>query len=182
MVKICLSGLTGSGKTTLGTLLSKELNIRHITKDQARSYQEMLKELSATKSKVLRLGQVAVPKYAKDFDSEIAKEAEKYNCVVSTWLSPWVIKGATLRVLLYCSFDERARRKARQLHISISKAKEYVKAKDAYAERSFKKIYGIDIRDHSVFDLAINTEKLNHKEVVSIISMLSIMRDKRRFK
>ncbi len=181
MVKICISGLTGSGKTTFGELLAKELGIAHITKARTQSYSAMSNELKRTKDKELSIGQMAVPKYAKGFDREVAKEAAKSDCVVSTWLSPWIVKGATLRIWLYCSFKTRARRKAKQLGMSMTKAMAYVKEKDAYAERSFKKIYGIDINNHDIFDLEMNTEKLDHKETVAIVSMLSMLRDKKRF-
>jgi cytidylate kinase len=181
MIKICISGLTGSGKTTLGNLIAKELGIRHITKVQTHTYSVIASKLQAKNDRTLAIGQTANPKYAKDFDREIVAAARKSNCVVSTWLGPWLIKDASLRVWLNASLEERSRRKAKDLGTTLAKAKSYIIEKDSYAKSQFKKLYGIDINDHSIFDIEINTEKLNHADVVSVVSMLSMMKDKPKF-
>ncbi|MEM3227444.1 MAG: cytidylate kinase family protein [Candidatus Micrarchaeaceae archaeon] len=181
-IKICISGLTGSGKTTLGTIISKELGILHITKAQTQTYSEIENRLKEKPNRALSIGQSATPKYAKLFDSEIVKAASKHNCVVTTWLGPWMIKDATLRIWLNASFEERARRKANDMRISLKKAKAYVLEKDFYAIKQFRRIYGIDIiHDHNIFDLEINTEKLDHTKVAAVVSMLSLLKDSRRF-
>lgn len=177
MMRICISGLTGSGKTTLGNMLSKELKIEHITKEMAGEYARIQDEIKRGRNRRLGILQAADPKYARKFDSEILKAAKGRNCVVTTWLAPWLIRDATLRVWLDASLDERSRRKARDMRTGRSKAKKYVMEKDGSAAREFKKIYGIDISDHSVFDLEINTERLTHREAVAVISMLAMLRE-----
>lgn len=177
MMRICISGLTGSGKTTLGRLLSKELNIEHITKESVEEYARILKEIKKGGNERLGVLQAAHPKYARNFDAEILEAAKGKNVVVTTWLSPWLMKDATLRVWLNASLDERSRRKAIEMRTSQKKAKEYVMRKDGLAAGEFKKIYGIDISDHSVFDLEVNTRKLTHREVVAVISMLAMMKE-----
>ena len=177
MMRICISGMTASGKTTLGKLIARELNVEHITKEKTKEYAKLMNDLEQRKDAKLALAQTADSRYAKDFDAEIIKAAKGKNCVVSTWLAPWLIKDATLRVWLNASPAERYRRKARDLGVSIRKAEKFVKEKDSLAAKGFKKVYGIDINDHSVFDIEINTEKLDHKKVVAVISMLAMLKE-----
>lgn len=178
MMRICISGLTGSGKTTLGNLLSKELNIEHITKETTKEYAKILDEIKRDKSGKLKMLQAAHPKYARDFDREILGAAKGKNCVVTTWLCPWLMKDATLRVWLNASLDERSRRKALDMRTSLKKTKEYVMEKDRSAAMEFKNIYGIDINDHSVFDIEISTGRLAHKEATAVISMLAMLKER----
>lgn len=177
MMKICISGLTGSGKTTLGSMLAKELNIAHITKETAKEYAKIAADAKKDKSGKLLIRQAADPRYARDFDRDIAEAAKGKNCVVTTWLGPWLIKDATLRVWLNASLDERAARKSRDMKISMKKAREYVIEKDGEAAKGFKKVYGIDIYDHSLFDVEISTQLLPHGEVIAVISMLAMLRE-----
>lgn len=178
MMRICISGMTGSGKTTLGTMLAKELGIAHITKETAKEYARIVSDAKKDKSGKLAIRQAADSRYAKKFDKEILEAAKGRTCVVTTWLGPWLIRDATLRVWLNASLDERARRKAKDLRTGISRARKYVADKDSEAAMGFRKVYGIDIYDHSEFDIEINTERLPHREVIAVISMLAMLKEK----
>lgn len=120
--------------------------------------------------------------YAKSFDNEVAEIAEKNNCVVTTWLSPWIVKEPTIRVWVSASLDERARRYAEREKLDIKKATEMVKKKDDDTTKWIKEIYDIDVKNHSFFDMMINTEKLSINESVAIISLAVMLKEKSRFK
>lgn len=178
MIRICISGLSASGKTSLGYRLAKELNLKHITKKSSTVYQEASGSFSGKE----KLVQMAASKHAKDFDAEIKKLSASNDCVVTTWLGPWIVKSPTLRVWLYASEDERARRRGKELRIPLAKARKLIKEKDTLTIRNFKKIYGIDINDRASFDLELNTEKLTVEEMTAIISMLALSRSKIKFR
>lgn len=171
-MKICIAGLTGSGKTTLGDALAKELNIEHVKptyKMHVKSDRElisMLKNITA--------------KYVKDFDNDIIRNSKGKNCIITTWHGPWIIKDATLRVWLNAPEDERIRRIASSRKMSISQATKYIRAKDKLTLRQFKLAYKKDY-DFSVIDITINHHKVSTKEAISIISMIALMRDKKSF-
>jgi len=168
-IKICIAGLTASGKTTLGNALEKELGIEHINpsyKDTEKTTDELLNFLEHIK-----------PKYIKSFDQKIIKLAKGKDCIISTWHGPWIIKDATIRVWLDVSEKERARRWAKAHNIGIKKAREIVRMKDELTKRQFRIAYKKDM-DMSVFDLYINYEKITMLEAVAIISMLALARSK----
>jgi len=172
---ICISGLTGSGKTTIGDMLSKELKIRHVN----RSFKEF-----ATEGKDLIKFQNAVkPNFDKEFDREIAKEAHRTDSVVSTWFGSWIIKDSSLNVWLNTSVEARARRKAKDLHCSLKEAREYIGPKDRRNRRRMIKDCGIDIlKDHDVFDIEINTDRVKKEDIVALIAMLSLEKSRKRFR
>ncbi|MGC8649017.1 MAG: AAA family ATPase [Candidatus Micrarchaeia archaeon] len=170
-IKICIAGLTASGKTTLGNTLEKELGIEHINpsyKDSEKTTDELIKFLENIK-----------PKYVKSFDERIVKLAKGKDCIISTWHGPWIIKDATIRVWLDVSEGERARRWAKAHKISIAEARKIVHIKDELTKRQFKLAYKKDM-DMTVFDLHINYEKVTMLEAVAIISMLAIARSKNK--
>ncbi len=170
-MKICISGLTASGKSTLAEELSKALGIKHIHK----SYKDYI----GSYSELADFTNSADKKFANSFDSEIKKLADG-NCTVSTWLSPWMIDDATLRVWLNASESARAERRAGQHNESDGNI-EAIRKIDKAAIDQAKRIYNIDIFDHSIFDIEINTEKMSVMECASAISIIALERDRKNF-
>lgn len=179
IMKICVGGFASSGKTTLGEALSRELNIRHVHG----SYKSIVN--NDDKSMVGLLGSLTAKhdkKIAKDFDAGIVKESNMGDCVVSTWIGAWIVKDATVRVWLDASQAARAKRRAGINHMSENEALKFVKAYDAANIKYFKDVYKIDITDHSMFDMALNAERMSIDEEVSAVSLLSAQRGARRFR
>ena len=170
-MKICISGLTASGKSTLAEELSKALGIKHVHK----SYNEYVDSYS----KLADFTASADAKFANSFDAEIKKLANG-NCVVSTWLSPWIIDDATLRVWLNASESVRSERRAAQ-HTEVGCDTATIERIDKAAINQAKRIYGIDMFDHRIFDIEINTEKMSIMECASAISIIALERDRKNF-
>jgi cytidylate kinase len=173
MIRICLAGLSGSGKTTLGEMLAKELNIDHIQK----SY----KDVTANEKELLSMQKSVARSYEKDFDKQVIDMAKGKNCVISTWLCAWFIKDATLRVWLNASHKERARRLMKLKQKGRTFIEDYLREKDQGNLKRWQKVYGVDLKDHSIFDIELNTENFTPQEMVSIISVIALERDKKKF-
>lgn len=177
MIKICISGFASSGKTMLGELLAERLNILHVKesyKDSTNGDEEiisLLKELSAKNDK----------KFAEDFDNRVKALADRGNCVITTWLGPWIIKDATIRVWLNASVEERARRRAKKNNTEYANTIEFIRSYDKLTISHFENVYGIDITKHGIFDLELNTEKLSTDEIVEVISLLTLSRENSKF-
>lgn len=174
MIKVCISGKACSGKTTLGEALADALNIEHING----TYKQYVKSAKELAGFTLSAGK----KFTNDFDRKVAKEAAKINCVVTTRLGPWIVKDATVRVWLTASDRERARRFGKREGVNFRTAKAEIGRIDSAVVKKFKEVYGIDVeKDHEAFDMELNSEHMSMKEMVSVISLLAMERDKNRF-
>lgn len=171
MIKICISGFTSTGKTTLGELLSKSLNIPHINA----SYKDVVGDGDA----LIDLQRKADKAFAQKFDREIISKAKGKDCVITTWLSPWLIKDATVRVWLSADKDERANRTAKRNGVTRAKAMKYLEEKDSTTMRNFKRDYGIDILEHSLFDIELNSSRMSIDEMAAIVSLIALSKDVR---
>jgi len=162
---ICISGLSGCGKNTVGGKVASKLSLRQVQmsfKEEAKRRGITLMELQALAGKD--------KKFDIDLDARIAKEAEKGNCVVMTWLGPWIVKNADMRVWLEVSEEERAKRVAGRDKMKQEEARKHVHQRDADNRARYKKYYKIDIDDHSGFDLVVNTGRFNAEEAAEIIA------------
>lgn len=171
-MKICVAGLSASGKTTIAGEIARELKIAHV--------QQTYKKHVKSDSELIKMTRSTSPKFIKDFDKEIAEKTKGKDCVVSTWYGPWIINDATLRVWLNVSEKERIRRKAKEKGKSTAYMKRYVRARDKTTIEQYKRAYG-KAMDFDIFDLSLNTERVSMKEAVSLISMLALMREKKKF-
>lgn len=161
---VCISGLAGSGKNTVGEIVARKLNLAEVKlsfKDEAEKENVDLMRVQeeATRDE----------KYDRELDREIVRRAKKGNCVVMTWLGPWIVKNSDLRVWLNVSEKERAKRVAKRDGMSLKKALLHIRKRDENNRRRYRRYYGIDIMDHSIFDLEINSDVFNPQQIAGII-------------
>lgn len=173
-MKICIGGLAASGKSSLGKELAKELSIEHIDP----SYKDEVKN----RKELLALAKEADIGKARAFDKALVAKAKGKNCVITSWFAPWLIKDATVRVWLNATFEVRASRWAKSNKENMKDARNDILVKDSFPIRLHSKGYGIDIGDKSVFDIELNSERMNKKEMISIISLITLEREKQKFR
>ena len=170
---IAIGGFTGSGKNTVGEFLAKELNFNLVCptmKDLAKKEGISLIEFQKRAEKDHNID--------IKFDQLLKDEASKGNCVVTTWLGPWMLQ-ADLRIFLNAPPIVRAERIMPRDNLTLEQALKHIKERDAQNKRRYKKIYKIDIEDNSIFDLVINSQKLNKDQVNRIVLHFSKMMIKR---
>lgn len=168
---IAIAGFAGSGKTTLGRALAKKLGYRMVSpsfKDLAAKEGVSLMEFQkkAEKDRSIDL----------KFDDYIKEEAKKGNCVITTWLGPWMSK-ADLRVWLFAPPGVRAKRIAERDKTSIANAGKQIKMRENQNRRRYLKLYRIDIFDTSDFDVSFNSSKFSPEEMAdAIVKIMEIRR------
>ena len=158
---IAIAGLTGSGKNTLGEQLAQALGFRLVCptfKDLAKKEGLSLMEFQKRAEKDQNID--------KKFDAELKSQA-KGNCVVTTWLGPWMVP-ADMRIYVFAPADIRADRVAKRDGITIAQAKKHIKERDEENHARYLKLYSIDIYDTSNFDLCISSGKFSKEEMLEL--------------
>lgn len=161
---ICISGLSGSGKNSVGRLVAEKLGMRVVD--------PTFKTLAAKeKISLLDFHRKAEREHSidKDFDARLIAEAKRGNCVVTTWLGPWMVKNADVRVWLYAPRESRAMRVASRDSMTFEEALKHISERDESNHARYKEIYGINIFDHSGFELVLNTNRFMPAESADII-------------
>ncbi|MCX6771291.1 MAG: cytidylate kinase family protein [Candidatus Micrarchaeota archaeon] len=162
---ICISGLSGSGKNAVGAEVAKLLGLRVVD--------PTFKTIAAKqKMTLMEFHRKAEHEHSIDrhFDAHLVAEAKRGNCVVTTWLGPWMVKDADIRVWLYAPREVRARRVAGRDAMSQEQALAHINDRDESNHHRYNEVYKINIYDHSGFELVINTEKFVPAQTAQIIA------------
>ncbi len=166
-MKITITGLGGTGTSTVGKLLAEILDYKFLSGgDMQRmiaqemgltlyEFDEYLKEHSE-QDRLVEDRQIAFGKENKDF-------------VLESLLSWYAVPDA-FKVLLTCDFDTRIQRVADRENIPFEEAKQKNIARvDTYDDR-YGKLYGITkIDEEKNFDMVIDTTNILPEEIVGKI-------------
>ncbi|MGA3296724.1 MAG: (d)CMP kinase [Candidatus Bathyarchaeia archaeon] len=152
---ITISGPHGTGKSTYARALAKALGLRHVCAG------ELFRELAHEKTMTLE----AFSKYAannpevdKLIDERTREEATTGDVVIDAQLGAWILKNdADVKLLLVASDEIRFQRIAGRDHVSFETAKRETLAREQIQRDRYKKYYGIDVTDHTIYDLKIDT-------------------------
>ncbi len=166
-MRITISGLPGSGTTTVAKLLSKELSIEAI------SAGEMFRAIAQEKN--LPLGQFS--KLAEDddnFDRQIDKKQgeeamKRENVIVEGRLSGFFVPQADLKILLKAPIEVRARRVAGREKIAYEEALSAMESREQSERTRYEHYYGIQLDDLSIYDLVIDSSRWRENDIVKLI-------------
>lgn len=166
-MRIAISGKSGCGNTTATNNVGKALGLKIVNytfRDLARDIKMSFNELhnQALKNPIF------------DFltDLTLIRQAIlNENIVVGTRLASWMM-DADLRIWLHAPLETRAgritKRKSEE-NYSYEETLYKTLKRDKQNYLRYIRLYGIDIEDHSDFDITINTEKLTAEQVSSLI-------------
>ncbi len=160
-MKITICGLTGSGKNTLGELLAKKLGYKLVCptfKDLAAKEGVSLMEFQEKARKD--------PDIDRKFDA-ILKEQATGDCVVTTWLGPWIV-DADVRIKVICPLETRAQRTAKRDGMTLTEAMKHVKERDNQNRKRYMKVYSIDIDDETKFDACLSSGIYRPEELLTL--------------
>lgn len=169
MTTITISGLPGTGKTTVAKLLEQHLGLRYVYSGEifrqlAQKYKMSLEEFG---------------KYCESH-REIDEELDQYqlnilrqgNVIVEGRLSGWLAYQnhiPAIKVLLQADIDIRAGRIVKREQGDIEKRKKEILKREKSEAKRYKKYYNIDIKDTSIYDVIIDTGDKNPEQIMEII-------------
>jgi cytidylate kinase len=178
---ICISGMTGSGKSTVAKRLAEKYGLnyfsggnalRALAKEEgyasdAKGWWETSEGLNFLKQ---RMGD---PVFDKKIDKKLLELAVEGNVVLDSWTVPWLLKDG-FKVWLEASPQVRAKRVVTRDSMSIEEALKALTEKDERTRQIYKNLYGFDLgNDLAPFNLVLATDNLDPEEVFYAVSLVT---------
>ena len=163
---ITVSGLAGSGTTTLCRNLSRYYGFKHIYAGLI--FRQMAKEMGMTLQQFQEYAEMH-PEIDREVDRRQIEAAKDCNVVIEGRLAGWMVKEADLKIWLEAPIQVRAQRVARREGISIEEAFMQIAEREMQNRKRYLNLYGVDINDSSIYDLVVNTGKWSPDGVFAIV-------------
>lgn len=179
-VVVCISGMAGTGKSTLAKKLAKKYGLHYYSGGDALraiaaaegydSYKcgwwESSEGLRFLKEREKNL------KFDKKVDDKLLEYAEEGHVLLDSWTMPWLL-SAGFKIWLVASIEKRAERIARRDRIPVKEALHVLKEKEARTKAIYQKLYGFTLGENfEPFNLVLDTDNLNAGEVFQVLCMV----------
>ena len=174
---ICISGMAGTGKSTLSKKLAEKYHLRYY------SGGDVLKELAKQEGYDVSVQgwwespqglkflneRINDPKFDKAVDDKLLEYAQHGNVLLDSWTMPWLLKDG-FKIWLEAPFEKRAARVAVRDGMTTSEAFEVLKEKEASTKAIYKALYGFVLgEDFEPFDFVLDTDNLSANDVFEVL-------------
>jgi cytidylate kinase len=176
-IVICISGMAGTGKSTLAKKLAQKYGLKYYSGGDA------LKALATEEGcNVSNNGWWESPeglaflrqrendwKFDKAVDDKLLEYAQQGHVLLDSWTMPWLLK-AGFKIWLLASIEKRAERVAQRDKITVKDALRILKEKENRTKAIYQKLYGFTLgEDYAPFNLVLDTDNLNAEEVFQVL-------------
>ena len=168
---LTISGLHGTGKSTIGKLISQKLGLKYYSTGQA--FRDLANDMNVTLEEFTDYVEKN-PDIDRKLDDKIIEIALKDNILIDSQLSAYLLESvADFKILLTCSLEIRVKRMTeRDDALYDDKLKETTIREKSELAR-FTKLYDINLNDQSkvekIYDLIIDTSELTIEEIFELI-------------
>jgi cytidylate kinase len=180
-VVICVSGMTGSGKSTVAKRLAAKYGLGYFSGGNAlkalaqeEGYNSDVTGWWETAEGLKFLEQrMGDPAFDRRIDEKLLEMAEQGNVVLDSWTVPWLLKDG-FKIWLEASPQVRAKRVVNRDAISIEEAIDALTKKDERTRHIYKSLYRFDLgHDLSPFNLVLATDELDPEEVFHAVCLVT---------
>jgi CMP/dCMP kinase len=174
---ICISGMAGTGKSTLSKKLAEKYHLRYfsggdVLKDLAKQegYDVSIRGWWESPEGLKFLNErVNDSKFDKAVDDKLLEYAQQGDVLLDSWTMPWLL-NAGFKIWLEASFEKRAARVAERDNMSLAEALKVLKEKEAHTKAIYKELYGFVLgEDFKPFDFVLDTDNLSAAEVFEVL-------------
>lgn len=164
-LRIAISSKSGTGNTTVSTMLAERLSLPIINY----TFRQLAEEKNMTLAEVIENAKND-DFYDKCVDSRQVELAEKKSCVLASRLAIWMLKKADCKIYLEASSEVRAKRIFNREGGDFQEIKSFTEMRDAEDSRRYKKLYGIDNSAYkTVADFVVDANEMSASEIVDFI-------------
>jgi CMP/dCMP kinase len=174
---ICISGMAGTGKSTLSKKLAEKYGLSYfsggdVLKDLAKQegYDVSIRGWWESSQGLKFLNErINDPKFDKTVDDKLLEYAQQGNVLLDSWTMPWLLKEG-FKIWLEASFEKRAARVALRDGITAAEAFGVLKEKEARTKAIYKELYGFVLgEDFEPFDFVLDTDNLSANDVFEVL-------------
>lgn len=168
---LTISGLHGTGKSTIGKLVAEKLGIKYYSTGQA--FRDLAKEMNLTLEEFTEYVENN-PDLDKKLDHKIIEIAQNGNIIIDSQISAYILESiADFKILLICPLEIRVERMTERDNESYDKKLDETTMREKSELTRYKKLYNIDLKDEEkigkIYNLIINTGNLTVDEVLEQI-------------
>ncbi|TSD16005.1 cytidylate kinase [Haloglomus irregulare] len=168
---ITISGPAGSGKSTAAAGLAEALGYEHVSGGDV--FRALADDRGMTPLELNRAAEED-DTIDRDLDRRLRETArEREALVLESRLAGWMAgEHADFRMWLNAPLAVRAQRIAEREDKSVDRAHEETRARAESEAGRYREYYGIDIADLSIYDLVLNTARLDPDGVVDALRVV----------
>jgi len=169
---ITISGLPGSGKTTVGKLLAKRLGFKFYSIGDLRGKMAMGRGLTIDQLNELGMNEEWTDKEVDEYQKVLGEKED--NFVIDGWLGFHFIPNS-LKVFLDVDLKTAAQRifknqrKDEEKKKNVKEVYRMLEERIEQTNRRYEKYYGIKFLDKSNYDMVIDTTNLTIEQTVEKI-------------
>ncbi|SFR55286.1 (d)CMP kinase [Halogeometricum limi] len=166
---LTVSGPPGAGKSTTVATLAEAFGLEHISGGDI--FRELAAERDMTAVEFNRLAEED-DQIDRDLDRRLRTIAvERDDVLLESRLAGWLAgDAADIRLWLDAPLDVRATRIADREDKSVETAREETRAREESEALRYHEYYNIDIGDHSIYDITLNTARWSEEDVPDILT------------
>lgn len=166
---ITISGLPGSGKTTVARLVAQALALEHVYAGNI--FREQARARGLSLEDYLRRAE-SDPAIDQELDRRMRERAAAGRAVLEGRLAAFAADEAgvpALKVFLDASEAVRAERiRAREGGATADRLRD-IQAREASDRRRYRALYGVDYHDHDRYDLVLDTGQRTPADIAEAI-------------
>jgi predicted cytidylate kinase len=169
MTIITISGLPGTGTTTIATLLKKKIHLPYVYTG------DIFRRLAQQHNLTLEaFGAYAEnhPEVDRELDAQQLDILTKGNVILEGRLAGWIAyqnKITAVKIMLIADISIRAQRIVNREGGSIEERIKEIRKREHSENNRYMKYYKIDATDLSIYDIVIDTSKLAPEKIVDKI-------------
>ena len=169
MMLITISGLPGSGKTTVARLVASELGLEHVYAGNI--FRRQAEEAGLTLSEYVRRAETD-PTIDRQLDDRMRERARAGRAVLEGRLAAFMAEEAdvpALKVFLDASEAVRAARITDREGGATTERLNEIQVREASDRQRYRDIYGVDYHDRSRYDVVVDTDRRTPEDLAQEI-------------